>query len=141
MNRKELILVGLAPAIGTFHSPVQVQKLFFLIDRNLADALNGPFFNFQPYNYGPFDKNVYEILEELTREGLIEIDSSRTWKEYRLTEKGQSEGNLLLESLPKKVNDYICQASDFVRKLSFTQLISSIYKAYPEMKANSVFQG
>ena len=33
------------------------------------------------------------------------------------------------------------QVSKFVRSLSFEQLVSAIYKAYPRMKANSVFRG
>jgi hypothetical protein len=42
--------------------------------------------------------------------------------------------------MDKKAIAYIRQASEFVRSLSFTQLVSAIYKAYPEMRENSVFQ-
>ena len=141
MKKKEIVLVGLAPANCTFHSPAQVQKLFFLIDRNIATNVGGPHFDFQPYNYGPFDKAVYEVLEELEKDGLVEIVPFHTWKEYRLTENGQVEGNRLLNALPERVKDYINKVSEFVKKLTFAQLVSAIYEAYPEMRANSVFQG
>jgi hypothetical protein len=31
--------------------------------------------------------------------------------------------------------------SEFVRKLSFSELVSAIYKEYPEMKKYSIFRG
>lgn len=46
----------------------------------------------------------------------------------------------ILRQLPPKAQTYIERVSTFVRGLSFTQLVSAIYKAYPEMRANSVFQ-
>jgi hypothetical protein len=140
MDRKEIVLAGLAPAKGAPHSPVQVQKLFFLIDKNISDLIDGPYFSFEPYNYGPFDSQVYFVLEELEDEGLVKITYDSTWRKYMLTKRGQELGDELLESLPEKARDFIERASQFVREHSFTQLVSAIYKAYPEMRANSVFQ-
>ncbi len=140
MNRKEVVLTGLAAAGGAVHTPVQVQKLFFLIDKNIPELVGGPHFGFYPYNYGPFDPDVYRVLEELTSEGLVELVPDRTWTDYRLTREGQASGDQVLSALPKKAAEYIRRASTFVRTLSFTQLVSAIYKAYPEMCENSVFQ-
>ena len=140
MNQREIVLAGLAPAKGETHTPVQVQKLFFLIDRNIPKEIEGPLFDFQPYNYGPFDKAVYDVLLLLTFEGLVDIDSEYNHRTYKLTVKGQEEGEKILKALPGYVQEYIDTVSKFVRKLSFTQLVRSIYKAYPEMKQNSVFQ-
>jgi uncharacterized protein YwgA len=140
MNKREVMLAGLAPSLGARHSPVQIQKLFFLLDRNIADVVGGPFFNFQPYNYGPFDKVVYETLEELAAEGLVQIDNGDR-RHYQLTPSGVNEAKIIFDRLPTKAKTYIVQASEFVRKLTFGQLVSAIYEAYPEMKANSVFEG
>jgi uncharacterized protein len=140
MDQKEIVLIGLAPAKGAFHSPVQVQKLFFLLDTIIPNDINGPLFSFQPYNYGPFDKRVYEILESLAKEGYVEMVRSNSWNNYRLTSKGQEEGEKLLNSLNEKPMKYIKAVSEFVRSLSFTELVTAIYRAYPEMRENSVFQ-
>lgn|SRR3989338_171027 len=141
MERKDFMLAVLAAARGGTHSPVQVQKLFFLIDQNIPKLVGGTYFNFVPYNYGPFDKAVYEELEGLAFIGNVDIFFDKTWNSYRLTESGQKRGDELLASLPKEAQDYIRKISTFARSLTFTQLISVIYKAYPEMRANSVFQG
>jgi hypothetical protein len=140
MNAEEFVLAALAPAGGQTHSPVQAQKLLFLLEQTVAAQVGGPFFDFQPYNYGPFDKLVYEVLDSLAGDGLVAVESERSWHTFRLTSAGQDRGSALLASLPSDVSTYIQKVSQWVRSLSFSQLVSAIYKAYPEMRVNSVFQ-
>lgn len=140
MKRRNLVLAGLAAGGGAIHTPVQIQKLFFLIDKNISKLVDGPHFNFKPYNYGPFDSDVYREIEGLASEGFVELVREDSWASYVLTTSGQEEGTKILDSLPDKAKDYIKRASQFVRSLPFTQLVSAIYKAYPEMQENSVFQ-
>ncbi len=141
MDRKEVILAAFAPAKGASHTPVQVQKLLFLIDREIPEWVDGPHFEFQPYHYGPFDSSIYNELLKLAIEGYVEIYPEQTWSSYRLTDKGQKAGDELLNTLKSEAQKFIQAVSEFVRSLSFAQLVSAIYKAYPEMRANSVFQG
>jgi hypothetical protein len=141
MDRKDFVLaVFAAGGCAVQYSPVQVQKLFFLIDREIPDLVEGRHFNFEPYNYGPFDKAVYDELETLEYRGYVERTSQQTWWNYRLTADGQERGDKILESLHPEARDYIKRASEFVRRLSFNQLVLAIYKEYPEMRKNSVFQ-
>ncbi|MDD5523530.1 MAG: hypothetical protein PHI84_22155 [Kiritimatiellae bacterium] len=140
MNEKSIVLAAMAPAKSALHTPVQVQKLLFLIDKEIPDLVEGPHFSFRPYDYGPFDSNVYDVLEQLQKQGLANIIIHK-WRNYQLTENGQEEGTKILKNLDKTAQQYISEASLFVRRLSFNELVSAIYKAYPEMRANSVFQG
>ncbi len=141
LSKEDIVLAALAPGNGRAHTPVQVQKLLFLIDQNAAELLGGPFFSFEPYHYGPFDKHVYTTLDHLASQGLVEIvTGSGNWRNYRLTPEGQEAGEATLRNIIAQAADYIRRASDFVRRLSFSALVSSIYKAYPEMRARSVFQ-
>ena len=143
MDRKSVVLAALAPAVGGAHSPVQVQKLLFLIDREIPKFVGGPLFDFQPYDYGPFDREVYAVLEELTRSGMVEVQAAPglRWRRYRLTDAGQQEGDKALASLDRRASDYVKKLSKVVRSLSFEDLVSAVYKAYPDMKVNSVFKG
>lgn len=140
LDKEKMVLAGLAAGCGHFHTPVQVQKLFFLIDRNASHLVGGTFFNFEPYNYGPFDAAVYRVLEKLETEGFVEIAKDGAISTYGLTDRGQEKGVKILSDLQPSTGEYIKHVSTFVRSLSFSQLVSAIYKAYPEMKANSVFQ-
>ena len=134
------MLAALSVAGGATHTPVQVQKLFFLIDQEISKHIGGKHFDFEPYNYGPFDRAVYQELEMLAAKGYVEFVPQSTWSSYRLTEDGQAKGEEYLAKLDKKAVSYIRDVSEFVRSLSFTQLVSAIYKAYPKMRENSVFQ-
>jgi uncharacterized phage-associated protein len=140
MDKKLMILAALASSDGVLHTPVQVQKLLFLIDREIPSLVGGPLFDFQPYNYGPFDKAVYSELSTLAEEGEVAIVPQNNWLSYRLTEKGLETGKRILCSLPEQARDYIDRSSQFVRSLPFAELVSAIYAAYPEMRQNSVFQ-
>jgi uncharacterized protein YwgA len=142
LGRKEITLIAMAPAKGAVHTPVQMQKLIFLIDRKLSTPLSGPHFDFVAYDYGPFDRLVYDTLEELECDGHVEILKSPNlgWSKYRTTAAGQKLAEELLNALPRSVASAIERLSTFVRSLSFAQLVTAIYRAYPEMKVNSVFR-
>ena len=140
MDKRDIVLAGMYPSRQKFYSPVQIQKLFFLLDENIPELIDGPQFTFQPYNYGPFDHVVYRVLEELEFDGLVEIMSSNSRGMYRLTNEGHNEAEKIFEALDPKAQRYIDKVSDFVLSLSFSSLVSAIYKAYPEMRRNSVFQ-
>ena len=94
MDRKELVLAAMSPARTSPFTPVQVQKLFFLLDERATKGIGGRRFNFKPHHYGPFDKEVYDELEALANEGSVEvIEVGRAGlRTYRLTEQGYERG-------------------------------------------------
>lgn len=142
LTRRDLVLAAMAAADGAVHTPVQVQKLFFLIDENVAGAMGGKKFRFQPRDYGPFDPDVYREIEQLAGEGMSEVftDPALPLKTYRLTPRGQSAGKEILESrIAPETADYLRRLSAWVRDLPFAELVSAIYQNYPTMKINGVF--
>lgn len=142
MQKKELLLAALAAGHGQVHTPVQIQKLIFLIEKNLSEQLGGTAFSFVPYDYGPFDSSLYDVLRAMEGDGLaVSETTTRGWKKYKLTVDGQASGEELLNSIPQQASDYIRKISSLVRELNFAELLSTVYKAYPEMKVNSVFKG
>jgi len=140
MTKQQMVLTALTPAEGESHTPVQVQKLLFILEKKIPEQLNGPHFDFQPYHYGPFDRAVYAELEELESQNMLEINLHGSWRTYKLTKEGQSAGVNLLNNLSSPTRDFIVKVSEFVRRLSFSELISAIYKAFPETRKHSVFQ-
>ncbi len=108
---------------------------------NIAKQIAGPHFKFEPFDYGPFDKHVYLELEKLRDDGLVEIFEANRYgsRTYRLTNEGRQIGEEALRKLPAAVQKYVSEVVTFIRSLSFAELVSVIYKAYPNMKVNSVF--
>ena len=142
MNKDKFMLAAMSPAGTDFFTPVQVQKMFFLLDRNIFDEDEEGYFDFVPYDYGPFDVDVYIELEELEDEGLVEIQDlypTLSPKRYRLTDEGLRAGEELIKEFEDYIQKYIRNVVEFVRSLSFAELVAAIYKAYPEMAENSTF--
>lgn len=141
MDKQQIVLAALAAAgeNATF-SPVQVQKLFFLIDREASHLVEGPHFNFSAYDYGPFDRAVYNELEMLSFAGLVETQNSGRYRKYVLTPKGYENGFARLQDMPTKASSFFTRAAKWVRELSFQELVASIYNRYPDMKVNSIFR-
>jgi uncharacterized protein len=140
MEREEIVLAALAPGRRHLFTPVQVQKLMFLIDREIPTHVGGPHFHFEPYHYGPFDGHVYRVLAKLASIGLVTIDESYPPRTYALTPDGLERGLEILNNLRPEVKAFVEQVCAFVRTNSFSSLVSAIYKAYPDMRVNSVFQ-
>jgi len=73
VNQREFVLAAFAGVKERPFTPVQAQKLIFLVDRNVGKAVGGSGFKFRPYNYGPFDRDVYVVLQKLRDDGFIQF--------------------------------------------------------------------
>jgi DNA-binding PadR family transcriptional regulator len=145
LGREEFVLLVLGLTNGAELSPVQLQKLFFLLDKNIGSSIGGPFFNFKPYHYGPFDKSLYQVIDKLAADGLVEITDEQpsSPRSFKITSVGIKKGKAELKrwQLPKEFVKYISSIAVFVTTLSFRDLILAIYNEYPEMKEKSIFAG
>ena len=141
MKRTDLVLAALSPAGTATYTATQVQKLLFLIDRNIAASTGGPHFEFEPHHYGPLDLALYHELGSLESADAVIMTEPKGLgaRSYRLTDAGMKQGEQVLVSLPPDAQRYIHDAVEFVRSLPFAELVGAINKAYPEMAVNSVF--
>lgn len=140
MDKTSLILASFYPAGAEPYTPVQTQKLIFLVQNKLPSIIEDGY-DFQPYDYGPFDKEIYTELRKLKDEGFIIInDQQRTWPLYSLSGEGVEKAGIIYNKLDNNAKDVIKKLSTFVRSLSFSQLVSAVYKAYPEMRENSIYK-
>ena len=139
-QRFDILLASMA-AGGTEaqYDPVRVQKLLFLIDREIPHYVDGPHFHFEPFHYGPFDKAVYEVLAELAEQGKVSIDTTRRYNQYSLTDSGHERGAAVLGTLPEPAALYMEHAAHWIRCVPFRSLLSAIYKRYPDTAVNSIF--
>lgn len=141
MERQKLMLAALAAGgeNATF-APVQVQKLFFLIDREASNLVGGPFFDFVPYDYGPFDKAVYIELDSLYSQELLQTRGISNYRTYALTPAGFAAGTSVLTTMSASAKKFLREAAQWVRSLNFQQLVAAIYNRYPDMRVNSIFR-
>jgi len=143
LSKDEVLLVVLSLANGEPLTPVQVQKSLFLADDKVRTAFRaGSRYEFQPYDYGPFDREVYLDAQSMSRTGLVEISSDMRggWNTYAATNAGLNRARALRERLSVPELEILKRIVGFVRSLSFTELVSAIYRGYPHMKERSVFR-
>jgi hypothetical protein len=143
VTRRDLVLALLASSEGRPYTPAQLQKAVFLVSRNMPLLIEGEGFHFVPYDYGPFDSDVYVEAANLGNDGEVIIAPSEVgrWNTYAASDAGLVRGKRLLSEVDTSVRDYLGAVCAWVRSQSFSSLVKSIYEAYPEMRANSIFRG
>lgn len=144
LDRKDWALLVLAAGEGAPLQPVHLQKCLFLIGENVNPEernLSKAFYEFEPYDYGPFAQPVYSDAERLEAEGLATIfqRSGRGYREYAATTSGLARAKKLEEKLPEDVTDYVRRVVHWALPRSFNEIVRAIYKSYPEQRARSVF--
>ena len=138
-NREDLLTAAFAAAgPGAAFDPIRVQKLLFLIDREVSERIGGPFFDFRPYHYGPFDRTIYDVIGRLVASGDARVDSSGLYPRYLLADPGHRRGTAVLASFPEEVADYFGRAARWVRMIPYRRMLAAICQQYPEMAVNSV---
>lgn len=142
MNRKDWTLLVISAANGKPLTPVQLQKTAFLLGKERSDAVGSEYYDFAPYDYGPFSLDVYRDAEELESQELVTIqfNQSGRWKEYTATPLGLSKAKQLRSGLDSSVTEFIDRTVTWARQLSFQALVKDIYRRYPEFRAHSIFQ-
>lgn len=142
MNRKDWTLLAITAAKMKGLSPVQLQKTLFLLGREMGPAVGSNFYDFKPYHYGPFDRSVYTDAEQLAKAGEVEITQrpGENWNSYVATRDGEVRASWLAREAPAAA-EYLDELVNWVQHQSFQSLVTAIYAEYPEMRANSVFQG
>ena len=121
---------------------VQLQKSLFVLGERRKKLVGAGYYQFNPYNYGPFCRDIYDDADKLRVNGLVDLDASRghSTREFRLTESGRATAQQVVSSLPPDGVSYLAEVVAWAQSLSFNDLVRAIYEAFPSMKANSVFQ-
>jgi uncharacterized protein YwgA len=141
IERKDWVLLTLATEEEQTFTPIQLQKSVFLIGKELD--INKNFFDFEPYDYGPFDVDVYRDAEELQKDNLVYITYPEhlRWNVYSITQKGIERAKEIAEKLDINEESAINNQVNWVLEKNFRELVNSIYKEYPKFAENSILRG
>lgn len=143
VDRSDWLLLALAAAPDHSLTPVQLQKSLFLLGDRRSAAVKPEFYDFAPYDYGPFCRDVYDDADRLSEEGLLRVENEggRNRRRYVLTVEGERRVKTITTAAPEDGAAYLARVVQWATSLSFGDLVRAIYDAYPNMRARSVFQG
>ena len=144
IKREDWVLLALYYAGDRSLSPVQLQKSLFILGENLPKLIKNKleYYHFTPYNYGPFDVNIYKDALDLSKKGLLNIQYSlgKSYPDYVVTENGVKVAKEIDKAVNKEITKYLEKIISWIKDLSFYELLKIIYKFYPQFKINSVFR-
>jgi uncharacterized protein len=142
MNRSDWLMYVIAAAGPKGLSPVQLQKTMFLLGQEHPKDTGEDYYSFEPYDYGPFTSDVYSDAEVLAIEGLVLIDnpSARGSRRYSATKTGVERASTVSKNISSKASEFIEATIEWMRPLSFPDLVRTIYERYPSFRSRSVFK-
>lgn len=148
MDKRQALLLALLNADdeGTISGRTRLQKLVFLAQEEFSDALDLSEYEFYPYHYGPFSKELLNDIEALERAGLVSernVDLSRGEKYiYELEDDGKDELRQFLSTLPRSERQDIEERAKLVETnfndISVSRLLEYVYNQYESYAEESV---
>lgn len=134
---KACVLIAIVAAAGdTGLDRAQLQKSVFLVGEEFNEKFPLDFYQFQPYMYGPFAQEVYSDIERLYDGMVVETFTGRRGRPFYRLAPGASTG---LCSLPEELESGVRQIVEWVKGMSFKELVRAVYYLYPDQQLNSVF--
>jgi uncharacterized protein YwgA len=145
MTRRDWLLLFIAfEGAPRGLDPVRLQKGMFLFAQETSVPAVEKY-SFRPYNYGPMSRAIYDDLDALLGEGVIEqaLVEGQSWSRYRATDAGVRRGHELLDRARVEQPDavgHLFETKQSVAAMTFDALLGDVYERYPEYASQSLFR-
>lgn len=123
-------------------SPVQLQKSVFIVQHGLPKGIPVETYEFVPWDYGPFCKDIYKDAELLADMDLVLITRSTPLdqREFKATSSGILHAEEVTEGILDDESSYAATVVRWVRRQTFRGLLLAIYDEFPKWSSRSVFE-
>jgi uncharacterized protein (DUF488 family) len=132
LTRQKTVLSLLTQA-GRPLSPTVFVKLVFLLRHETGLERDRSFYDFVPYNFGPFSFTLYWDLGSLRQNGYVTTEEERIALCGRTLELAEKEA----EELPASVHDAVADVLSRYGRMNQKALIRDVYSRYPWFALNS----
>jgi uncharacterized protein (DUF488 family) len=126
LNRQKALLELVRLAGGEIDRLV-LTKWAFLARHETESRGGASFYDFVPYQYGPFSFSLYQEAEKLTEQGYLQPGSGSTW---RL-------GSIPCPPVESPIQHDLATVANRFRRHSTEKLLDYVYHAYPLFTVNS----
>lgn len=150
MHRKLLPLALMYAGDGEpIEGRTRLQKLVFLMQKRLEEAGEDPLqsddYEFVPYDYGPFSKELYDDLDETIARGMVEgreedLGEDKVKYDYEIQDYGEQ---WVRDQLSKEEAQRILELAEEIKDefgdVYLSDLIDEVYSRYPKYAENSIY--
>lgn len=137
MNEKQKDAILLVfDCMEEIHGKTFIQKLFYILRRQVSGLA---IFEYFPYNYGPFSKELNQSINQLINEGYIQERKVGDYFLYQITSKGKKEAKNQ-KNIEDKEHKPLLQLCKHVKHYSPRQLLEYVYSKYPETTVKSLLK-
>lgn len=126
LTRQKAVLFLLQTA-GRAVQRLELTKLCFLLRHESASCGGNAFYDFVPYQYGPFSFSLYQEADKLLQNGYLEQSSENSW----------TVTDLPILPPPVNVQADIQSLFDRFRGESLDSLVDYVYERFPAYTVNS----
>jgi uracil-DNA glycosylase family 4 len=128
---------------GVIRDKTRLQKLLFLVQKELMNRGYKARYAFRPYKYGPFSQELYTDLEWLRMNSLVEVRTNFDQKtgvttEFVITNEGKNRLCNLHSVSFKNVDETIKAVVEEYKHLSTAKLVDLVHEKYKEYDLNQV---
>lgn len=116
----------------------RLQKEVFLTQKSLRDAGIFTSYPFRPYKLGPYSKELYDDIEWMEYEGVVEVARLNLGEygicaEYRITEEGRREieGKIERQDL-NRAYEIAREMKNRFNTINLVELVRLTHTLYPE---------
>ena len=129
LNRQRAVLFMLHAAERPV-SRMELVKWCFLVSHETPSGGGTAFYEFLPYQMGPFSFCLYREADKLAQRGLLREADTLTWEMTAKT-------GAAITSLPVAVRDDLSSVVDRFKHASVDNLLDYVYKKFPWFTINS----
>jgi hypothetical protein len=130
-----LLLIAKGAEDGPYpFDAIRTMKSAFIVSQRGLPEWRG-LFEFEPYDYGPFDAAVYRSRDSLLGQGLLQ--RSGGYDACVLTDEGRERAGELEARLDENA-EWLKRIGRWACSRSFAQLLREVYSEYPEFAARSI---
>ena len=106
-------------------------KQFFVFVKEVKSDLQ-EYFNFIPYDYGPYSFVLKKIIDDLVNEGYIVVEKSDDRQDFILTYNGVEKAEMLSKNLDEKTKQTLENLRREATQLGYRGVLRYVYSRYPE---------
>lgn len=120
----------------------RMQKLVFLLQEELEGDNPGSY-RYEPYDYGPFSKDLYFDIDELVERDVIkeektEFDEDKVVYEYRLGLRAEEYLTRWSSDLKASLREKASEIKSDFNDLDLQKLLEYVYEEHPFYASESV---